>query len=66
MHGGKLVSDVLGWLKEKNQNKLNKVELRNYIAENNIIVDKAFESQVFKEARKALKGYKLRYISKVT
>ena len=64
--GGRLVSGVLDWLEKKYQNKLSKVELRAFLAENNIAIDKALESQVFREARKSLKGYKLRYISKVT
>ncbi len=61
--GGKLVSSVLGWLKKRNQNKLSKVELRAFLTENNITIEKALESQVLREAKKSLKGYKLRYIS---
>jgi hypothetical protein len=61
--GGKLVSSVLGWLKKNNKNKLSKVELGNFLAENNITIEKVLESQVLREAKKSLKGYKLRYIS---
>lgn len=63
-NGGRIVSNVLNWLKSMNHSKLNKPELRKFLDDNNIKVNKELENQVLKEVRKSLKGYKLKYISK--
>ncbi len=61
-NGGKIVSEMLTWLKISGQTTLNKTQLREYVAANNLEIQKELESQIFKEVRKRLKGYKLTYL----
>jgi hypothetical protein len=63
-NGGKLISDILNWLKQHDQKNINKNQLKDYLIENNIKLEKDFQNQVFREVRKGLTGNKLTYISK--
>jgi hypothetical protein len=62
--GGKLISDVINWLHQKDQSKITKAELREYLSKNNSVIEKEFQNQLFIEIRKCLKGDKLTYLPK--
>ena len=54
-NGGKMVSDILTWLKKSGQSSLNKTQLRQYLVTNKIEIHKDLKNQVFREVRKYLK-----------
>ena len=61
-NGGKFVLDILTWLKKSGQSTLNKTQLREYLAANNLEMHKDLKNQIFKEVRKCLKGDKFTYL----
>jgi len=63
-NAGKIVSDILTWLNKSGNNTLNKTQLREYLAANNLVINKDLKNQIFNEVRKYLKGDKLTYMSK--
>jgi 5-methyltetrahydrofolate--homocysteine methyltransferase len=64
--GGKIISNILNWLKQNGKSKITKLDLSEYLLKNNIVINKEFENQIFKEVRKNLKGEKISYISKAS
>ena len=53
-NGGELIENFTSWANEKNVKKISRALLREYIATNNIEINKELESQIFKESKKSV------------
>ncbi|MFX0101373.1 MAG: hypothetical protein ACFFCS_17495 [Candidatus Hodarchaeota archaeon] len=56
-NGGKLVNNVLKWLKEKGETNISRPMLRDYLSNNDIKVEKTLERTVLREAKKKIKNF---------
>ena len=55
-NGGQTVNDAITWVKGNNIIKINKAKMRQFLDENNLILNKKYESFLFKEVKRNISG----------